>query len=98
MDERSQEGRKSGNRFGEAVGVRLKKCLIDRGKEWETSGEEDRGRASLCRVIGGVISRWEGRETGTRGTAGEMAEIKPKREKGGESGQSRGNRNGKQEG
>lgn len=31
-----------------------------------------------------MISRWEGRERGRRGTAGEMEEIKQRQERGGE--------------
>lgn len=77
MDERIGARQKEKSRWKGQMGVRLKKSLIDR----ECGGGHQerrsvRGTSVPLQRYQGMISRWEGRERGTRGTVGEMGEIK----------------------
>lgn len=85
MDERSGVRQKEKNQCKGGMGVRMKKSLIDRGCG---GGHQERrsvrGKSVPLQRYQGMISRWEGRERGTRGTVGEMGEIKQREKRGGE--------------
>lgn len=69
-------GRQSYSRWRDGATV-PGECLVDKGTEWGVTGEKAsvRRKSVSLQSNQGMITRWEGRETGTRGTAGVMEGI-----------------------